>query len=76
MLPFCDSVDVYEFVPSVRLTKKCHYFDEFEDTSCTFGVWHPLAAEKMLSLAMNEANDTTVFQTGFVRIRGFKNLNC
>ncbi|KAL0278852.1 UNVERIFIED_CONTAM: hypothetical protein PYX00_000542 [Menopon gallinae] len=76
MLPHCDTLDVYEYVPSVRLTDRCHYFDDFEDSSCTFGVWHPLAAEKMLSLGMNEANDTTVFLTGFIRIRGYRNLKC
>lgn len=76
MLPHCKNVDVFEYIPSVRLTKKCHYFDEFEDSSCTFGVWHPLAAEKMITLAMNELNDTTVFHTGFIRIRGYYSLSC
>lgn len=76
MLPHCDTVDVYEYVPSVRLTDRCHYFDELEDSSCTFGVWHPLAAEKMLSLGMNEANDSTVFLSGFIRIGGYRNLKC
>lgn len=76
MLPYCDYVDVFEYVPTIRMTSKCHYFDAIEDSSCTFGVWHPLAAEKFITLAMNEANDSIVFETGFARVSGFNNLNC
>lgn len=76
MLPFCGYVDVFEFVPSARMSSRCHYFDDMEDPSCTLGVWHPLSAEKFVTLAMNELNDSTVFETGFARVRGFRNLNC
>lgn len=76
LMPYCDTIDFFEFVPSTRLTKKCHYFEDFEDDSCTFGVWHPLSAEKILSLAINEVNDSVVFNTGFIRIKGYKDLKC
>ena len=48
----CKLVHVYEYVPSMRLTKKCHYYDENENLGCTIGDWHPLAAEKILALGI------------------------
>ncbi|XP_049949130.1 beta-galactoside alpha-2,6-sialyltransferase 2 [Schistocerca serialis cubense] len=76
LLPHCAYVDLFEYVPSVRLTKRCHYWDVAEDLSCTFGVWHPLAAEKLLALALNTANDVAVFYDGYVRVPGYKTLGC
>jgi hypothetical protein len=35
---------------------------------CTFGAWHPLAAEKLMSYHLNSADDFTVFQRGIIRI--------
>lgn len=37
--------------------------------ACTFGSWHPLAAEKLMAIGMNSADDFTVFQNGVIRIR-------
>ncbi|KAJ9594899.1 hypothetical protein L9F63_013804 [Diploptera punctata] len=76
MLPHCLQVDLMEYVPSVRLTKRCHYWDVAEDSSCTFGVWHPLAAEKLLALALNVESDTTVFSDGYIRVPGYSTLQC
>ncbi|CAH0557889.1 unnamed protein product [Brassicogethes aeneus] len=76
LLPYCNFVDIFEYVPSTRVTKRCHYYDPEENVACTFGVWHPLAAEKLLTYQMNIADDKTVFQQGFVRIPGFQNLEC
>lgn len=76
LLPYCGFVDIFEYVPSVRVTKRCHYYDPEDNPSCTFGVWHPLAAEKLLTYYINSASDKDVFQTGFVRITGTKNMNC
>ncbi|XP_069689641.1 beta-galactoside alpha-2,6-sialyltransferase 2 [Periplaneta americana] len=76
MLPHCLHVDLFEYVPSIRLTKRCHYWDVAEDSSCTFGVWHPLAAEKLLALALNVASDQTVFSNGYVRVPGYDILQC
>ncbi|XP_037089610.1 beta-galactoside alpha-2,6-sialyltransferase 2-like [Pollicipes pollicipes] len=50
MLDRCQHVDVYEFVPSLRMTKRCHYYDVEENEFCTLGAWHPLATEKLLAL--------------------------
>jgi len=76
MLPHCSHVNLFEYVPSVRLTKRCHYWDVAEDSSCTFGVWHPLAAEKLLSLALNVASDQSVFSDGYVQVPGYDTLQC
>jgi hypothetical protein len=76
MLPHCSHVDLLEYVPSVRLTKRCHYWDVAEDSSCTFGVWHPLAAEKLLALALNVASDQSMFSDGYVRVPGYDTLQC
>jgi len=67
----CARVNVYEYVPSMRLTKRCHYYDTQENLGCTIGDWHPLAAEKLVTLKLNSANDTTVFSDGYVSIKGF-----
>jgi len=76
MLPHCSHVNLFEYVPSVRLTKRCHYWDVAEDSSCTFGVWHPLAAEKLLALALNVASDQSVFSDGYVQVPGYDTLQC
>lgn len=76
LLPHCAHVDMFEFIPSFRMTKRCHYYDQLDDMSCTFGVWHPLSAEKLLLLSMNIANQTTVFHDGYIRIPGYQTLGC
>ncbi|CAG9768976.1 unnamed protein product [Ceutorhynchus assimilis] len=76
LLPHCNFVDVVEYMPSTRVTKRCHYFDPDQNAACTFGVWHPLSLEKLLTYHLNEASDYEVFQKGFVRVRGFQNLKC
>lgn len=35
------------------------------------GDWHPLAAEKLLVLSLNPANDHVIFVDGYVRVAGF-----
>nr|XP_027228603.1 beta-galactoside alpha-2,6-sialyltransferase 1-like [Penaeus vannamei] len=76
MLAHCETVDAVEFVPSLRVTRQCHYWDATTDQGCTFGGWHPLASEKLLALALSVASDEDAFSTGFVRIPGFRSLSC
>ena len=64
-----------EFVPSMRITNRCHYYDSFEDLGCTVGDWHPLAAEKLIVLAYNPTDDQVIFDEGYVRISGFSSQN-
>ncbi len=76
-LHHCRSVNVYEYVPSMRLTKRCHYYDDEENLGCTIGDWHPLAAEKLVSLALNQADKLKVFSDGVLVIPGKLRLgNC
>lgn len=75
-LPFCKYVDMIEFVPSMRITKRCHYYDSHEDLGCTLGDWHPLAAEKLIVLAYNPTDDQVAFDEGYVRISGFSSQQC
>lgn len=64
MLRHCNYVDFYEYIPSMRLTRRCHYYSEHEDMGCTTGVWHPLAAEKLLVLNMTTSSNADIFSTG------------
>ncbi|XP_065575446.1 beta-galactoside alpha-2,6-sialyltransferase 2-like isoform X2 [Artemia franciscana] len=76
MLEHCNIVKMYEYVPSTRVTSRCHYYDNIEEIGCTTGEWHPLAAEKLLALAMSIASDEEVFEKGFLKIKGFNKLDC
>ncbi|GAB6026656.1 ST6 beta-galactosamide alpha-2,6-sialyltransferase [Chamberlinius hualienensis] len=76
MINFCNHVYVYEYIPSMRLTKRCHYFDIHENLACTFGAWHPLSSEKMLALTMNSGSDIDVFDTGVLYIKGVSTWEC
>ncbi|XP_069941360.1 beta-galactoside alpha-2,6-sialyltransferase 1 [Cherax quadricarinatus] len=76
MMAHCETLSVVEYVPSLRQTNKCHYWNKYENPVCTFGGWHPLATEKLLSLVLNEASDEETFSEGFIRIPGFRSLTC
>lgn len=67
MLHVCSRVDIYEYVPSMRMTKRCHYYEVRDDPGCSLGDWHPLAAEKLLALHM--AQDEQAERDVFVRGR-------
>uniref|UniRef100_A0A182N9E1 Beta-galactoside alpha-2,6-sialyltransferase 1 n=1 Tax=Anopheles dirus TaxID=7168 RepID=A0A182N9E1_9DIPT len=69
LMPVCRYIDIVEYIPSTRMNGLCHYYDEELNLGCTFGAWHPLAAEKLLVFQMNAADDYSVFQQGTVRIR-------
>jgi len=71
----CNKVHVYEYVPSMRLTKRCHYYDDNENLGCTIGDWHPLAAEKLLALGLNIGNDSEVFAQGFLTLPGLNSIH-
>ncbi|KFB50816.1 AGAP006903-PA-like protein [Anopheles sinensis] len=68
LLPVCRYIDIVEYIPSTRMNGLCHYYDEELNLGCTFGAWHPLAAEKLLVFELNSASDYTVFQQGTARI--------
>jgi len=42
LLKICSRVDIYEYIPSMRMNDKCHYYDNTINTGCTFGQWYEL----------------------------------
>lgn len=40
LMKICSNVDVYEYIPSTRISDKCHYYDDYVDIGCTFGHWY------------------------------------
>jgi beta-galactoside alpha-2,6-sialyltransferase (sialyltransferase 1) len=76
LLPVCEYIDFIEYIPSTRLKEICHYYDDDQNPGCTFGSWHPLAAEKLMVYSMNTIDDFSVFQNGIVRIRKTENDFC
>ncbi|XP_055531571.1 beta-galactoside alpha-2,6-sialyltransferase 2 isoform X1 [Wyeomyia smithii] len=69
LIPVCRYVDMIEYIPSSRMNGLCHYYDSEINSVCTFGSWHPLAAEKLYVLRMNSASDFNTFQQGIVRMK-------
>lgn len=76
LLPICDYIHILEYIPSTRLTANCHYYDEEVNSGCTFGTWHPLAAEKLMVYDMNIADDFLVFQRGLLKIEYGNQWRC
>ncbi|XP_036332817.1 beta-galactoside alpha-2,6-sialyltransferase 2 isoform X2 [Rhagoletis pomonella] len=76
LMPYCPYIDFIEYIPSTRLNGRCHYYSKEMNSACTFGAWHPLAAEKLMALDMNLADDMSVFQHGVLRIRRPDKLLC
>ncbi|XP_049887298.1 beta-galactoside alpha-2,6-sialyltransferase 2 [Pectinophora gossypiella] len=72
----CRRVRVFEYVPSARATRRCHYHSARDDAACTLGAWHPLAQEKALAERIRDNTDIDVFQRGFIDIPGFSSLSC
>ncbi|RWS31038.1 beta-galactoside alpha-2:6-sialyltransferase 2-like protein [Leptotrombidium deliense] len=70
LMKLCSTVNVYEYIPSIRLTEKCHYYDNSSGLGCTLGEWHPLATEKLYAINLNRASDYEVFVEGKMTIRG------
>lgn len=72
LLKYCSTVHAVEYVPSMRLTKRCHYYDDEENIGCTLGDWHPLAAEKLLLLKMHTGTDEQLYHRGILTLPGFQ----
>ncbi|XP_050354279.1 beta-galactoside alpha-2,6-sialyltransferase 2 isoform X1 [Nymphalis io] len=72
----CNRIRMFEYVPSVHATRRCHYHASGDDTGCTLGAWHPLAQEKALAHRMSDNADLDVFQRGFIDVPGIKAVHC
>lgn len=69
-IKLCSKVFVYEYVPSIRMSDNCHYYDRTKSIGCTLGDWHPLAAEKLLAFKLNQGNNYDLAVNGVIKIKG------
>jgi hypothetical protein len=42
LLQICSKLHIYEYIPSMRLNDKCHYYDNQNNIGCTFGQWYQI----------------------------------
>ncbi|GBP21350.1 Beta-galactoside alpha-2,6-sialyltransferase 2 [Eumeta japonica] len=75
-LHHCGRVRVFEYVPSARATRRCHYYSPGGNAACTLGAWHPLAMEKAFAEKIRDNPDKEVFQLGYIDIPGFRTVVC
>ncbi|XP_041055583.1 beta-galactoside alpha-2,6-sialyltransferase 2-like [Carcharodon carcharias] len=76
MMSLCDNVNIYEYIPSVRLTDLCHYHERYYDAACTLGAYHPLLYEKLLVQRMNKGMKADLYTKGKVIVPGFCTMKC
>ncbi|XP_036946438.1 beta-galactoside alpha-2,6-sialyltransferase 2-like [Acanthopagrus latus] len=76
MMSLCGEVSVYEFIPSVRRTDRCHYYERYHDAACTLGAYHPLLYEKLLIQRINVGPQDQLRTKGKVTLRGFRTVRC
>lgn len=76
MMSLCGEVSVYEFIPSVRRTDRCHYYERYHDAACTLGAYHPLLYEKLLIQRINVGPQDQLRTKGKVTLRGFSTVRC
>ncbi|KAJ8013270.1 hypothetical protein DPEC_G00051510 [Dallia pectoralis] len=76
MMALCEEVHVYEYIPSLRKTDLCHYYERYYDSACTFGAYHPLLYEKSLIQRINRGPERDLRNKGCVTLPGFSTVNC
>ncbi|XP_041834763.1 beta-galactoside alpha-2,6-sialyltransferase 2-like [Melanotaenia boesemani] len=76
MMSLCHEVSVYEFLPSLRHTDRCHYHERYHDVACTLGAYHPLLYEKLLVQRINWGDQDQLKTRGKVSLRGFSTVTC
>ncbi|XP_069752733.1 beta-galactoside alpha-2,6-sialyltransferase 1-like [Narcine bancroftii] len=76
MMTICDQIDVYEFLPSLRQTDLCHYYEKYHDQACTVGAYHPLMFEKNLVKRINRSSNTEILNQGKATVPGFRTFQC
>ncbi|XP_077473097.1 beta-galactoside alpha-2,6-sialyltransferase 2 [Stigmatopora argus] len=76
MMTLCQQVHVYEFIPSMRKTDLCHYYQRHFDKACTLGSYHPLLYEKRLIQRINGGSEGDLRRKGRVTLPGFRTLDC
>ncbi|QQP35463.1 Beta-galactoside alpha 2_6-sialyltransferase ST6Gal I/II, partial [Caligus rogercresseyi] len=78
----CKVIRVFEYIPSLRYSDKCHYYGSdyaSKDGSggpCTYGAWHPVSAEKLMALALNVGKKKDIYAHGYLTIPGLLSTHC
>lgn len=76
MMSMCKEVHVYEFIPSLRHTDLCHYYENYYDAACTLGAYHPLLYEKILFQRINKGSIKELHKKGKITVPGFSTVHC
>ncbi|XP_077392726.1 beta-galactoside alpha-2,6-sialyltransferase 2 [Festucalex cinctus] len=76
MMALCEQVHVYEYIPSMRKSDLCHYYERYFDMACTLGAYHPLLYEKSLIQRINGGTEADLRRKGRVTLPGFRTLDC
>jgi len=74
----CERVNIYEYIPSIRESVRCHYYGPKNESnpSCTYGSWHPVSAEKLFFLGLTDSSDKQIFMDGVLSIPGVSKFKC
>eukprot|EP00096_Caligus_rogercresseyi_P013293 TRINITY_DN5967_c0_g1_i1.p1 TRINITY_DN5967_c0_g1~~TRINITY_DN5967_c0_g1_i1.p1 ORF type:complete len:435 (-),score=97.08 TRINITY_DN5967_c0_g1_i1:150-1454(-) len=78
----CKVIRVFEYIPSLRYSDKCHYYgsDPASEVGsggpCTYGAWHPVSAEKLMALALNVGKKKDIYAHGYLTIPGLLSTHC
>ncbi|XP_023648312.1 beta-galactoside alpha-2,6-sialyltransferase 2 isoform X1 [Paramormyrops kingsleyae] len=76
MMALCEKVHVYEYIPSMRQTDLCHYYEQYYDSACTLGAYHPLLYEKVLVARLNVGSELDLQRKGRITLPGFSTVTC
>ncbi|CAL8322988.1 unnamed protein product [Merluccius merluccius] len=76
MMALCEQVHVYEYIPSIRQTDLCHYYEHYYDQACTLGAYHPLLFEKSLIQRLNMGPKGDLKRKGRVTLPGLSSIDC
>ncbi|CAB4068859.1 unnamed protein product [Lepeophtheirus salmonis] len=63
-LHHCRRIRLFGFIPRLQPTNICHYFSNKVSDKCI--VWHPVSAEKLILLELNEGSLQETYQHGFL----------
>ncbi|CAB4058496.1 unnamed protein product [Lepeophtheirus salmonis] len=73
-LHHCRRIRLFGFIPIFPPTKNCHYYSNITSDECI--VWHPVSAEKLILLQLNEGSLQETYQHGFITVHGFPGVKC
>ena len=75
-MEMCDRVTVYEYIPTVNYSAKCHYWEEMRNADCTVGHWHPSSWEKKLMTRFHVGDEKQLYIDGKLILDGYAHAAC